>query len=85
MRYRAPNGMERLEVIPHSDVRNPKNRRNFVSEVKNVAPQVTGSARTVQDAGDIIQTSMIQAILTALISVSLLLYLVVRNIRLVIM
>jgi len=54
------------------------------SEVKSVAPKVTGSARTVQDAGDIIQTSMLQAVFTALISVSLLLYLVVRNVRLVI-
>lgn len=76
--------MARLEIIPKSDVRDPKNRRKFVTEVKSVVPKVTGSARTVQDAGDIIQTSMLQAVVTALISVSLLLYLVVRNVRLVI-
>jgi len=83
-RYQSQNGMARLEIIPKSDVRDPKNRRIFVSDVKGVAPHVTGSARTVQDAGDIIQTSMLQAVVTALISVSLLLYLVVRNVRLVI-
>ena len=83
-RYLAQNGMARLEIIPKSDVRDPKNRRKFVTEVKSVVPKVTGSARTVQDAGDIIQTSMLQAVVTALISVSLLLYLVVRNVRLVI-
>jgi len=83
-RYLAQDGMARLEIIPKSDVRDTKNRRKFVSDVKSVAPHVTGSARTVQDAGDIIQTSMLQAVVTALISVSLLLYLVVRNVRLVI-
>ena len=83
-RYQAQNGMARLEIIPKSDVRDAKNRRKFVTEVKSVAPKITGSARTVQDAGDIIQTSMLQAVFTALISVSLLLYLVVRNVRLVI-
>jgi len=83
-RYLAQNGMARLEIIPKSDVRDPKNRRKFVTEIKSVVPKVTGSARTVQDAGDIIQTSMLQAVVTALISVSLLLYLVVRNVKLVI-
>ena len=83
-RYLAEDGMARLEIIPKSDVRDTINRRQFVSDVKSVAPQVTGSARTVQDAGEIIQASMLQAVVTALISVSLLLYLVVRNVRLVI-
>jgi len=83
-RYLAQDGKARLEIIPKSDVRDTANRRKFVSEVKAIAPQITGSARTVQDAGDIIQTSMLQAVATALITVSLLLYLVVRNVRLVI-
>jgi len=48
-RYQAQNGMTRLEIIPKSDVRDTKNRRKFVAEVKGVAPHVTGSARTISD------------------------------------
>ena len=45
---------------------------------------ISGSARTVQEAGDIIQAAMLKAIFAALIMVSLLLYLVVRSVKLVI-
>lgn len=83
-RYQAQNGAQRLEILPAKDLRNIENRREFIAQVKQMAPTVTGSARSVQDAGDIIRLSMLQAILTALISVSLLLYLVVRNVKLVI-
>lgn len=45
---------------------------------------VSGSARSVQEASDIIQNAMLQAILAALIMVSLLLYWVVRRVKLVV-
>ena len=83
-RYRAENGQSRLDIIPAEDVRNIKARGDFVKEVVQFAPGATGSARTVHDAGDIIRKSMLQAVITALISVSALLYFVVRNGRLVI-
>lgn len=83
-RYRAENGQSRLEVIPANDVRNIQDLRAFVTDVTEFVPGATGSARTVQDAGDIIRKSMLQAVITALILVSALLYFVVRNGRLVI-
>ena len=83
-RYRAENGQNRLDIIPANDVRNIQARKAFVEEVVQFAPGATGSARTVQDAGDIIRKSMLQAVITALIAVSALLYFVVRNGRLVI-
>jgi len=82
-RYLAPTGEARLEIIPAKDVRGAQDRKAFITDVTQVLPGATGSARSVQDAGDIIQTSMLQAILTALISVSILLYIVVRNVKLV--
>ena len=82
-RYQSTSGKTRLEILPAQDVRNLDNRRRFVTDVKRIIPTVTGSARTVQDAGDIIQMSMIQAVLTALITVSILLFWVTRNARLV--
>ena len=83
-RYRAKNGQSRLDIIPANDVRNIQDLRAFVTDVTEFVPGATGSARTVQDAGDIIRKSMLQAVITALISVSALLYFVVRNGRLVI-
>ena len=83
-RFQAGNGQTRVEILPANDVRNVKHRRDFVTEVSMLLPQATGSARSVQEAGDIIQASVLQALGVALITVSLLLFLVVRNIRLVI-
>ena len=82
-RYLAASGEARLEILPAKDVSGVQNRREFITDVTRQLPSATGSARSVQDAGDIIQTSMLQAILTALLSVSILLYLVVRNVKLV--
>lgn len=82
-RYQTHNGQTRVEIIPAQDMRDLENRRAFVTQVTDIFPQATGSARSVQDAGDIIQRSMLQAIIMALTMVSILLFIVVRNIRLV--
>ena len=83
-RFQAETGQTRVEILPANDVRNIQNRRDFVTEVTEILPQATGSARSVQEAGDIIQASVLQALGVALLTVSILLFLVVRNIRLVI-
>jgi len=82
-RYQSITGQSRLEILPAQDLRNPENRRRFITDVTEIIPSVTGSARSVQDAGDIIQTSMLQAVITALLTVSILLFWVTRNVRLV--
>lgn len=83
-RYVAPDGTYRVEIVPAEDVRDEVLRRAFIDDVLSVAPNASGSARSVQEAGQIIQRAMLQAILAALIMVSILLYWVVREIRLVI-
>ena len=82
-RYRSANNLERLEILPANDVRDADLRRDFVTQVTRAAPKATGSARSVQDAGDIVQASMVRAIIVALLAVAILLYYVVRNIKLV--
>ena len=96
-RYVGPNGLARVEIIPSEDLRDETLRRAFIDAVKTKAASlstehiqdsgiinISGSARTVQDAGDIIQAAMLQAIIAALIMVSILLYIVVRDFKLVI-
>jgi len=83
-RYQTQDGLTRVEIIPAEDVRRLENRRAFVKSITEPFPQATGSARSVQEAGDIIQNSMLQAIGIALMAVSILLFFVVRNIKLVV-
>ncbi|MEP1231109.1 MAG: MMPL family transporter [Litorimonas sp.] len=95
-RYTSANGRARVEIIPNKDLRNETNRRAFISDVKSAAStlstqssnassvNISGSARTIQEAGDIIQRAMLKAIIAALIMVSILLYIVVREFKLVI-
>jgi len=83
-RYMAADGIARVEIVPKGDVRDAALRRAFIADVKSVVPNVSGSARNVQEAGDIIQRAMLQAIFAALFMVSLLLYWVVRELKLVI-
>jgi len=88
-RYSGALGQARVEILSENDLRDETLRRQFIDDVKTMAPQIagsaiSGSARNVKEAGDIIQRAMLQAIITALILVSLLLYVVVREIKLVI-
>lgn len=83
-RYLAADGRVRIEITPKGDVRDTDLRKTFISDVKSIAPDVTGSARNVQEAGEIVQNAMLRAISIALFAVSLLLYAVVRDFKLVI-
>ncbi len=73
----------RVEIIPEDDVRDPDTRRAFVAAVRDIAPNATGGARNAQAASDIIQAAMVQATLTAMALVSLLLWVVLRDVRLI--
>jgi uncharacterized protein len=82
-RYEWGDGAQRLEIVPTGDTRNPAQRRAFVNAVLDVAPQATGPARNVQAAGETIRWAMIQAILAAIAAVSVLLWFVLRDVRLI--
>jgi len=82
-RYAAPDGRMRVEISPAQDVRDPLLRRQFIEAVRQFEPDVTGSALTVMESGRTISLSMLQAALTALAGVSLLLYITLRSVRLI--
>lgn len=82
-RYLALDGRVRVEAIPAEDVRDQDRRREFVDAAGEIAPGITGPARNVLRSGEVISKAMVQATLTALILVCLLLYVLVRRIGLV--
>ena len=82
-RYLNADGLARIEVIPAANVQDAGPRRQFVDAVVAIAPDATGSARNVLEAGATIQTAMIQASLLAGILVSIFLLLILRDGRLV--
>ncbi len=82
-RYRSVDGRARVEVIPVSDVRDPQAREAFIEAVRAVAPDITGSARNVHEAGGLIQRAMLQATVVAFILVFMLLWFVLGDVVLI--
>ncbi len=84
-RFRATDGRLRIEITPADslDARNEDQRRTFVEAVVAVAPGATGSALTVLRAGEIVAGSMLQASVTAAIIVFGLLWLLLRDVVMV--
>lgn len=80
-RYRAPDGILRMEVLPVGGAMDVESRRRFVDDVLSVAPDAAGGARTALAAGDVIGRAMVQASVTAAVLVSLLVMVVVRSWR----
>ncbi|NNU15705.1 MMPL family transporter [Parvularcula sp. ZS-1/3] len=78
-RYVTEDGTYRLEIMPVGGAVELDQRRTFVEEVLEVAPDAAGSARTALSAGDVIGRAMVQASLTAAVLVSLLVLAVTRS------
>lgn len=78
-RYTAPDGRQRVEVVPAQNVRQLEHRRTFVQAVAEQAPEATGSALTVLRSGDVVANAMLQASLTAALVVTLVLWLLLRE------
>lgn len=83
-RFLASDGRVRVEITPALDVRDAAVRREFVDAALAIRSDVTGTARTVMESADIVTASMRQAVLTALIAVSLLLWLTIRRFWLIV-
>ncbi len=84
-RYRARDGRIRLEIVPDEalDMRDEAMRKDFVDAVVAIAPEATGSALTVLKAADIVAQAMVQASVTAALVVFVLLWLLLRDVVMV--
>ncbi|HKK28769.1 MAG TPA: MMPL family transporter, partial [Alphaproteobacteria bacterium] len=78
-RFVADDGTRRVEIVPAADMRNLDAREAFVEAVKAVEPEVTGGAVQVVEAGETVASAMLQATLTALVLVVVLIGTLLRD------
>ena len=62
----APDGRARIEIFPKGDARNQEVLKQFVTAVRSVAPDVTGTPVTIQEAGQLISSAFLEAGIMAL-------------------
>lgn len=77
----APDGRARIEVFPRGDPRDPAVLQRFVAAVRTIAPDVTGTPVTIQEAGTLITSSFIEAGVIAVAGIMLLLFIVLNRLR----
>ncbi len=78
-RYLTEKGLARLEVFPTDSLVEQKALEDFVIAVLKVAPDATGTPAVVMGAGQAVVEAFYEAFLLALLTISVLLYLVLRR------
>ncbi len=78
--WKAPDGRWRLEVAPVDDMSDKDNLERFVSAVQSVAPDVTGAPVVHVGSGQAVVQAFEQALFSALILISALLFIVLRRV-----
>ena len=81
VRQIAPDGRVRVEVYPVEDVRDREALVRFVRQVRQVAPNATGSPVVVMEAGDAVVAAFLEALALAVVAIAALLLLVLRSPR----
>ncbi len=79
-RYVTGDGRWRLEVIPRDDLGNEKALRAFVADVRQLAPNVTGTPVEITGAADVVSNAMKMATIIAFGLVLLVLVPVLRSV-----
>ncbi len=77
--WRAPDGNWRLEIAPAADMSDKRNLERFVSAVQSVAPGVTGAPVVHVRSGQAVVRAFEQALVSALVLISVVLFLVLRR------
>ena len=77
--WQAPDGRARIEVLPKGDPDNTAVLHNFVTAVSTVAPEATGPAVLLYEAGNTIVRAFIEAGIVALAGIFLLLWIALRR------
>lgn len=80
-RMRAPDGIIRVQIFPSSDMRGPDDVGNFVRAVTAVTPNAAGVPLNLYEFGLVASSSFTQALTSAIVIISLLLYVLWRRIR----
>jgi hopanoid biosynthesis associated RND transporter like protein HpnN len=77
--WMTKDGRARLEVAPKGDPNDNEILRQFAKAVLAVAPDATGAAVSLQEAGNTIVSAFIQAGFWALLSITILLWIALRR------
>jgi len=77
--WTAPDGRARIEVFPKGDANDNAVLRRFVSAVREVAPDATGTTVGIQESSRTIVRAFIEAGLWALLSITVLLAITLRR------
>jgi hopanoid biosynthesis associated RND transporter like protein HpnN len=77
----AADGTARVAIFPTGDDNNSENLAKFVASLRTVAPDITGPAVQIYESGRAVSDAFRTATLTALVTVTLLLFLVLRRLR----
>jgi hopanoid biosynthesis associated RND transporter like protein HpnN len=77
----AEDGRALIRVTPAGDLRNQATRRRFVTAVQSLAPGAAGAPITITEAGTAVVGAFVQAAVTALSMIALLLLIVLRSLR----
>jgi predicted RND superfamily exporter protein len=80
-RWVSADDILRIQVMPAAGIISSQELREFSSQVRDVAPEATGDLVVTQAAGDTVVRAFKQAILFALIAITVLLLVYLRNIR----
>ena len=78
--WQAPDGRTRVEAAPRGDPNNNATIRRFTRAVTAVAPDAAGAPIAIQGAGDTVVKAFMEAGFWALLSISILLYIVLRRV-----
>jgi len=79
--WMTPDGRARVEAFPKGDSNNNVVLKKFAAAVRQVAPNATGTPISIQEAGKTIVWAFIEAFILSFIATLILLWLVLKNLR----
>jgi predicted RND superfamily exporter protein len=79
--YVLPNGQARIQAVPKQSVSDSSNLSRFVAQVRTVAPEAGGPAVTIVATAETITAAFIQAALSAITAIALILLVALRRMR----
>jgi hopanoid biosynthesis associated RND transporter like protein HpnN len=80
-RWQSGDRRYRIEVFPRKRLENNSDMKEFVTAVQTVAPDATGAAVFNIEAGKIVVEAFVQALISALVAIAILLLLLMKNKR----
>jgi hopanoid biosynthesis associated RND transporter like protein HpnN len=79
--YILPDGRARIVAVPKQDVADGAKLDRFVNQVKTVAPDAEGPAATIVATADTISAAFMQAAVSAIVAIALILAIGLRSLR----